>query len=63
MTDKEINKVASDGAANKNEKEFLKDMINDQEGQKEGGFQELEQFSSNNSSLFDNKIVPEKWNI
>lgn len=47
MTDKEINKVASDGATNKNEKEFLKDMINDQEGQKEGGFQELEQFSSN----------------
>jgi len=60
MTDKEINKVASDGAANKNEKEFLKDMINDQEGQKEGGFQELEQFSSNHSSLFDNKIVPKK---
>jgi len=63
MTDKEINKVASDGATNKNEKEFLKDMINDQEGQKEGGFQELEQFSSNQSSLFDNKVVPEKWNI
>ena len=58
MTDKEINKVASDNATNKNEKEFLKDMINDQEGQKEGGFQELEQFSSNNSSLFDNKVVP-----
>ena len=58
MTDKEINKVASDNATNKNEKEFLKDMINDQEGQKEGGFQELEQFSSNNSTLFDNKIVP-----
>ena len=58
MTDKEINKVASDNAANKNEKEFLKDMINDQEAQKEGGFQELEQFSSNNSALFDNKIVP-----
>jgi len=58
MTDKEINKVASDGAANKTEKEFLKDMINDQEGQKEGGVQELEQFSSNNSTLFDNKIVP-----
>jgi len=63
MTDKEINKVASDGATNKNEKEFLKDMINDQEGQKEGGFQELEQFSSNQSSLFDNKVVPEKWKI
>lgn len=58
MTDKEINKVASDNATNKNEKEFLKDMINDQEGQKEGGFQELEQFSSNQSSLFDNKVVP-----
>jgi len=58
MTDKEINKVASDGAANKTEKEFLKDMINDQEGQKEGGVQELEQFSSNNSALSNNKIVP-----
>lgn len=58
MTDKEINKVASDGAANKNEKEFLKDMIVDQEGQKEGGCQELEQFSSNNSALSNNKIVP-----
>jgi len=56
MTDKEINKVANEQGATKNEKEFLKDMIKDGEEQKEGGFVELANNSVNVSS--DNKISP-----